>query len=151
VSGDDGHVHPTQDDAVVATLSEAVGGPVGSRAGRARWWTPVRVILAMAAFTCALGMLQKAPCISGEPPDQNYRYSHMCYSDLPPLYTLRGMVEHEWPYSDDEQVRARFDVMEYPVGIAYWAWGTAWVTHLLNGSPDLEERYRQSLGEVSAR
>ena len=148
-AGEKGHVHPTQDDNVVATLSEGVGGPVGSRAGRARWWTPVRVILAMTALTCALGMVQKAPCISGEPSDQNYRYSHMCYSDLPPLYTLRGLVQHEWPFSDDEQVRARYDVMEYPVGIAYWAWGASWVTHWLNGSPDLAGRSRQSVGDLS--
>ena len=56
---------------------------------------------------------------------------------------LRGLVEHEWPYSDDEQVRARYEVMEYPVGIAYWAWGASWLTHVLNGSPDLAERYQQ--------
>ena len=143
------YVHPTRDDGVVATLSESVGGPVGSRAGRARWWTPVRVILAMTALTCALGLVQKAPCISGEPSDQNYRYSHMCYSDLPPLYTLRGLVQHEWPFSDDEQVRARYEVMEYPVGIAYWAWGASWVTHWLNGSPDLDARSRQAVGDLS--
>ena len=40
--------------------------------------------------------------------------------------------------------------MEYPVGISYWAWGTAWVTHWLNGSPDIEPRYQQSAGDVSA-
>ena len=40
--------------------------------------------------------------------------------------------------------------MEYPVGISYWAWGTAWVTHWLNGSPDIESRYQQSVGDVSA-
>ena len=68
-------------------------------------------------------------------------YSHMCYSDLPFLYTGRGFVELNWPYTGDEQVRSRYDVMEYPVGIAYYAWGAAWVTHWLNGSPDLEPRF----------
>jgi uncharacterized membrane protein len=33
--------------------------------------------------------------------------------------------------------------MEYPVGIAYWAWGTAWVTHWLAGSPDIHPRALQ--------
>ena len=42
----------------------------------------------------------------------------MCYSDLPYLYTGRGLAELDWPYSDDPQVRARYEVMEYPVGIA---------------------------------
>jgi uncharacterized membrane protein len=41
-------------------------------------------------------------------------------------------------------------VMEYPVGIAYWAYGAAWVTHWLNGSPDVEARYGQPVGDVSA-
>ncbi len=50
-----GHVHPTRDDPVVAALSEAVGGPVGDRAGRHPWWTPVRVVLALAAICLALG------------------------------------------------------------------------------------------------
>ncbi|MEZ5194408.1 MAG: glycosyltransferase 87 family protein [Nocardioides sp.] len=53
----------------------------------------------------------------------------MCYSDLPYLYTGRGLAELNWPYTTDEQVRARYDVMEYPVGISYYAWATAWVTH----------------------
>ena len=62
----------------------------------------------------------------------------MCYSDLPYLYTGRGFAELNWPYSDDAQVRAATTSMEYPVGISYWAWGTAWVTHWLSGSPDLD-------------
>ena len=53
----------------------------------------------------------------------------MCYSDLPYLYTGRGFAELNWPYTDDAQVRARYDVMEYPVGISYFAWASAWVTH----------------------
>lgn len=145
-----GHVHPTRDDAVVAALSEGIGGPVGEHAGRARWWTPVRVLLLLTAVTLAVGMVQKAPCIAGDPSSPNYRYSHMCYSDLPPLYTLRGFAELEWPYSGDEQVRERYQVMEYPVGISYWAWGAAWVTHALNGFPELDERYRTPPGELGA-
>ncbi len=136
------HVHPTHDDPLVAGLSEGVGGPVGPRAGRSRWWTPTGVVLMLAAVTFALGLLQKAPCAQDSWADGTTRYSAMCYSDLPYLYTGRGLVEHEWPYSTDPQVRARFEVMEYPVGIAYWAWGTAWVTHAVVGFPDLEERYR---------
>ncbi|MCX6398762.1 MAG: glycosyltransferase 87 family protein [Propionibacteriales bacterium] len=136
------HVHATQDDPVVAALSEVVGGPMGERARPHRWWTPARVLLLLTALTCCLGLLQKAPCSLAEGKDQNWVYSHMCYTDLRPLYVPRGLAEHAWPYSDDEQTRARYEVMEYPVGIAYWAWGTAWVTHWLNGSPDVEERYQ---------
>ena len=49
----------------------------------------------------------------------------MCYSDLPYLYTGRGFAELNWPYTDDAQVRARYQAMEYPVGIAYFAYGAA--------------------------
>ncbi len=144
-------VDPTADDPVVASLSEGVGGPVGTRAGRHRWWTPVRVILALTAICFALGMVQKSGCYKSTWQNDQARYTHMCYSDLPYLYTGRGFVELNWPYSDDEQVRARYEVMEYPVGISYWAWGTAWVTHWLNGSPDLSERYLKPIGDVSAQ
>jgi hypothetical protein len=30
----------------------------------------------------------------------------------------RGLAELDWPYTDDPQVRARYEVMEYPVGIS---------------------------------
>lgn len=136
----DERVNPTHDDPVVTALSEGVGGPLGTRAGRHRWWTPVRVVLALTAVCFALGMVQKSDCYQDTWLNGNARYSHMCYSDLPYLYTGRGFAELNWPYSDDDQVRARYEVMEYPVGISYWAWGTAWLTHWLNGSPDLDQR-----------
>ena len=138
---DGDRVHPTRDDPVVTSLSESVGGPLGTRAGRHPWWTPVRVVLALTALCFALGMVQKTPCFDDSWQDNDARYAHMCYSDLPYLYTGRGLVELNWPYSGDEQVRARYDVMEYPVGIAYFAWATAWATHWASGSPDIEPRF----------
>ena len=144
------HVHPTLDDPVVTGLSEVVGGPMGERARPHRWWTPLRVLLLLTACTFALGLVQKAPCSLAEGKDQNWVYSHMCYTDLKPLYVPRGMAEHAWPYSDDAQTRARYETMEYPVGISYWAWGTAWVTHWLNGSPDVEARYKEPVDALYA-
>jgi uncharacterized membrane protein len=147
--GDRAWVDPTVDDPVVASLSEGVGGPVGRRAGRHPWWTPIRVLLAMTVVCVALGMVQKGNCYDDTWQNGQARYTHMCYSDLPYLYTGRGFAELSWPYSDDPQTRARYEVMEYPVGIAYWAYGAAWVTHWLNGSPDIEPRYSQSVGDLS--
>ena len=135
-----GVVAPTHEDRVVATLSEGIGGPAGLHAGRHRSWTPVRVLLALAAVVMALGMVQKSECYGQTWTNGNTRYTHMCYSDLPYLYTGRGFAELAWPYSDDPTTRSRYDVMEYPVGISYWAWGTAYVTHWLAGSPDLAPR-----------
>lgn len=144
-------VQPTVEDPVVEALSEPVGGPIGTRAGRHPWWTPVRVVLALTALTFALGMVQKQPCAETNWDDGQLRYAAMCYSDLPYLYSLRGFAEMEWPYTDDEQVRARYQAMEYPVGISSWAFGTAWVTHVLAGSPDVTERYDTSVESLSGR
>ena len=144
-------VHPTLDDPVVGALSESIGGPLGERSLGHPWWTPMRVVLLLAAVTFALGMVQKAPCFDSGWRDGQQRYSHMCYSDLPYLYTGRGFAELNWPYSPDEQVRERYQTMEYPVGISYWAWGTAWVTHWLSGSPDLEPRYAQPADSLGGR
>lgn len=143
----DGHVHPTRDDPVVTALSEGIGGPMGRR-GKGHWLTPASVILLLTGLCFAIGLAQKSSCYADTWGDGQSRYSHMCYSDLPYLYTGRGMVEHSWPYTDDEQTRDRFEVMEYPVGISYWAWGTAWATHLLTGLPDLDERYAQAPGDL---
>ncbi len=137
---DPGPVHPTRDDPVLAGASEAIGGPAGSRTGRHRWWTPVRVLLALAAVVLALGMVQKSSCYVDTWADGHQRYAHMCYSDLPYLYTGRGLAELAPPYTDDAQVRERYPAMEYPVGIASAAWGTAALTQWLHGSPDLALR-----------
>lgn len=142
-------VDPTRDDPVVAALSEGVGGPMGTRGGRHRWWTPVRVVLAMTAVCFTLGMVQKTSCYEDSWRSNDVRYTHMCYSDLPYLYTGRGFVEDLWPYTDDSQDRARYSVMEYPVGISYWAWGMAGLTHLLSGSPDLEARSATPVGDLA--
>jgi uncharacterized membrane protein len=133
-------VHPTREDPVAVALSEGLGGPIGDRATRHPWWTPTRVVILLAAACFCLGMVQKTPCFNDGWRDGN-QYADMCYSDLPFLYTGRGLAELAWPYSADEDTRARHQVMEYPVGIAYWAWGTAWVTHWLAGSPDIDPRY----------
>ena len=46
--------HPTLEDPVAAALSEAVGGPLGEHSAAHRWWTPVRVVLALTAVCFAL-------------------------------------------------------------------------------------------------
>ena len=143
-----GHVHPTLDDPGIARVSEVVGGPVGDHAGRHPWWTPARVVLVLAALCFSLGMVQKSSCYDANWTNGDSRYTHMCYSDLPYLYTGRGFAELNWPYTSDPQVRDRYPAMEYPVVISYWAYGTAWVTHWISGSPDLRERYLMQPDEL---
>lgn len=139
-SGESGPVAPSRDDPTLAAVSDGIGGPLGTRSAGHRWWTPVRIVLAMAAVCMALGIVQKAPCYAENWSGDSTRYTHMCYSDLPYLYTGRGLADRAWPYSDDATVRARHEVMEYPVGIAYFAYAAAWVTQIAVGSPDLELR-----------
>jgi len=74
----------------------------------------------------------------------------MCYSDLPYLYVGRGFAELEWPYSDAIDVRDRYEVMEYPAGISYYAYGAARVTHWLSGFPNLLPRAAMSSAELYA-
>ena len=143
-------VRPTDDDPLLSALSRGVGGPVGERAGHHGWWTPVRVILALTAVAFALGMLQKAPCYDAKWTNSQSRYSEMCYSDLPYLYVGRGFAEMEWPYSDALHVRDRYEVMEYPVGISYYAYGASKVTYWLSGFPNLLPRGAMSQGELYA-
>lgn len=132
---------PTREDPIARAVSEGVGGPLGARARRHRWWTPVRVLLALAAVMFALGMVQKTSCATQSWANGESRYTHMCYSDLPYLYSGRGFAERAWPYSDDAVLRARYpQVMEYPVGISYWAYGTAVAAQVLAGGADLAAR-----------
>jgi uncharacterized membrane protein len=141
---------PSLDDPVVGALSEGVGGPVGSHAGRHPWWTPLRVLLALTAVVIAVGMAQKASC-AGEDWRGENRYTSMCYTDLAFLYVGRGLAEGEWPYTSDPQVRARHQVMEYPVGIAYGAWAMAQATRGLAGSGDLEVRGQVPVADLYAQ
>ena len=144
-------IHPTQDDSVVETWSAGIGGPLGEHARTGRsWFTPTRVILLLVAVTFALGMLQKNACYDTNWRDPDVTYSRMCYSDLPFLYTGRGFADQAFPYTDDEDTRSRYEAMEYPVGISYWAWATAKVAYVVNGSPDLGTRFAAPADEVAA-
>ncbi|HEX7186745.1 MAG TPA: glycosyltransferase 87 family protein [Actinomycetes bacterium] len=112
-------VAPSRDDPVVRRGSEVLGGPLGRRAltGR-RWWTPLRVLLALTFLTCGLGLIQKDYCRdNGWAAPGNY--VHACYSDIPPLYFGRGLADGEVPYIGQSGERQ----VEYPVltGAAMWA------------------------------
>lgn len=142
--------HPTLEDPVATAASEAIGGPIGEHARPARWWTPVRVVLLLTALCFVAGMLQKQPCYEDNWMDGQERYSAMCYSDLPYLYVGRGFAELTWPYDADTEVRAKYEVMEYPVGISYFAWGAAWLTHWVSGSPDVDPRSEMGQSDLYA-
>ncbi len=121
-------------------MSGVIGGPVGRHAliGRARFWTPLRVMFAIALVFLALGWSTKAPCLVSTgtgPGDQrvanwaNQRaYYELCYSDTVPLYGAELLSQGKFPYKSswvetdasgkpqiryDGQTAVRY--MEYPV------------------------------------
>jgi uncharacterized membrane protein len=127
-------VAPTRDDPVPRAASDAVGGPLGRRAGGSRFWTPVRVLVALTFLTCAVGLLQKDYCRdSGWSAPGNY--THACYSDIPPLYFGRGLADGEVPYVNQEPERQ----VEYPVLTGAAMWLTAQLV------PDDDDGSRRSL------
>jgi uncharacterized membrane protein len=115
-------VAPTHDDPVATAASESIGGPLGSHARSHPWWTPVRVVLAVATVAMLVGMLQKSPCVKDHWLHDNVRYGAMCYSDVPYLYAGRGFAAGYVPYTD---TGGRYQPMEYPVLIGYFAYVAA--------------------------
>ena len=112
---------PSLTDPTAWRASFAVGGPWGRHAGvnRGAWWTPVRVILAMACFTLLLGFLQKSPCANGDWTGYK-QYTHMCYSDVVPLWSDERLDTGAVPYRDT--------TVEYPVLTGAFMWLTADLT-----------------------
>ncbi len=125
---------PTHEDPTLASASEAIGGPSGRRMMPSWWWTPVRVVMAVAGVVWLLGMAHQVPCATKHWSDQETNYHYLCYSDVTYLYTSGGLAELQLPYTDSG---GRYEDLKYPVVVGYFAYGTAWLTHALSGFPDL--------------
>lgn len=128
-------IAPTQDDEFVVGASERIGGPLTrhwlpySMAPQG-WWNPIRVLIAMGAVTFLIGIFQKLPCISSGWASPE-RYVTMCYSDIPPLYSLRGFSSGVFPYVS--QPLPGQEQLEYPVLTGLFMTVATWFTPLLGG------------------
>lgn len=118
---------------------------MGEHARPHRFWTPVRVLLALFTVTFTLALVQKYPCGATSWSDNDVRHARMCYSDIPYLYTGRGFAEHRWPYHVDD---ARYAVMEYPVGISYLAWGVSELVRPFHTGPSQHQRANTDAGDL---
>lgn len=85
----------------------------------------------MGALTFTLGIIQKIPCISSGWASPE-RYVTMCYSDIPPLYALRGFSHGVFPYIS--QPLPGQEQLEYPVLTGLFMTVANWLTPLFGGS-----------------
>jgi uncharacterized membrane protein len=87
-----------------------IGGPLGAHSvrpgGNAKFWNPVRVVLAMVCLTLSLHWVQKVPCSDGNW-DNLEQFKYFCYTDVLALYYSDGLAEGQMPYRDH--------LVEYPV------------------------------------
>ncbi|MDI1288947.1 MAG: glycosyltransferase 87 family protein, partial [bacterium] len=100
---------------VVASSVGWLGGRVGRRARvGGTWWKPVRVLVVLAAIGYIIGYLADLPCRSNvwAIPD---RYEHLCYTDISPLYSIRGFADGILPYLNPNPTGQSLQYLEYPV------------------------------------
>ena len=118
-------IAPTRTDPVAAAASEVIGGPLGRYAAltrhtaRSAWQPAAAVLIGLSSLSIALGLLQKAHCLSKgwNTPDQ---FWHACYSDLPIVYQSAGLG-HAMPYLPGAQP------LDQPLisGLVMWLVGLA--------------------------
>jgi uncharacterized membrane protein len=137
-------VVPSWTEPVVRRASRIIGGPLGRHAqvGRQWFWTPLRVVLLLAALVLAAGWLFKAPCLVEQRTSQgpqlnwqdNRQYTAMCYTDVIPRYSMgdlapSGAFPYKTPWTQNAgtpQARTRY--MEYPVLTGVFQWANAKIT-----------------------
>ena len=144
----DGVVAPTQDDPLVAHLSERAGGPAGRRLrssgsgtpaepsgaaapsdgsprAAARFWSIPRILVAMTVAMILLSALSMQWCrVNGWAGDG--MNLHGCYSDVAALYPARELDQNPWaPFSGEHW-------FEYPVLTGLVAVVAALITHGLD-------------------
>ena len=129
-----------------------VGGPVGDARAAAPLVDAGAGGAALPRSASPSGMLQKAAATPRPWSDGDARYTQMCYSDLPYLYTGRGLRRAEWPYSDDAQVRARYRRSWSTRSASPTAPGAPrWVTHAVAGRPTSATATRRPADELVRR
>lgn len=130
------------EEPIAGDFRQFLGGRMGrfARVGAQEYWTPVRIILALALLFLAFGYLSKANCLQsqGEPGAAHLDWSGNkqlisgCYSDIVPLYKGRGLDQDIFPYAFSWQDNGRTRYLEYPVGTGYFQWIMATLTRVLS-------------------
>ena len=123
----------------IAASVDGIGGRVGrwARSG-ASWWSPVRILVLVAGLAYIVGYVLDKSCRDDlwKAPE---RYEHLCYTDIAPLYALRGFADHLLPYL---QAMPNGQHLEYPVLTGAFMQLAAMITKLL------DEARQQAMGAV---
>ncbi|WP_136611465.1 glycosyltransferase family 87 protein [Sinomonas albida] len=105
-------ISPSRNDPLVHTLSEGLGGPLGSHAApgsvRGVFWRPELILLILTVVAAIAGVLIKGYCrVNGwTSPSEFYA---TCYSDFPTLFKERGLADGVLP------LFSHGTLFEYPV------------------------------------
>lgn len=111
---------PSLADPVVADAAGMVGGPWGRYAAHPRWRkATLAALLVLAGLFLAAGYVEKAPCADGQWAG-NLQYTHICYSDIIPLWHAERLDVGAVPYRDT--------AVEYPVLTGAFMWISADIT-----------------------
>lgn len=142
VDVDADRVLPSWSDPVVRSASGLVGGPWGRHGvvGRARFLTPLRVLLAFAVLTLLLAWVKERPC-AYDPWTGRLQYTHMCYSDAIPLYGIEGIEQGVLPYYGIDP--------GVPVGSPTYSWGRVEYPVLIAGFWVVADGFGRVLTDVS--
>jgi uncharacterized membrane protein len=84
------------------------------------------VVLAATTVTLLAGLVVKAPCASGEW-GKGIQYTHLCYSDLVPLFGTEHLDGGRLPYIDHCPREAGQQCDEYPVLTMWFMRVAAWI------------------------
>ena len=131
--------HPSRSDGFVRGLSGLIGGPLGDHAvarerpssGERRFWTAMRIVLALTCLTLALHWVQKSPCQDGAWVN-NEQYTRFCYTDVLALYYAERLNEGAVPYADHP--------VEYPVLTGYFMGALGLPVHAIGeGNPGINQ------------
>lgn len=123
-------VAPTHDDPLLAQNSELIGGPSGTLSTRrSRWWSPLRVLVVLTALGYSVGLWLDSSC-RGTQWASPERYEHLCYTDIHPFYSLKGLADGVLPYVGHASPEQMIDA---PVLVGLFMQVSAMVTSVLHG------------------
>jgi uncharacterized membrane protein len=146
---------PSQEDPAAIGASRLIGGRWGAHAGgpTSRWWTPIRIVLALTVLVTVFGYLQKSPCLT-HPYSNDYQYTRVCYTDTYALYTAEGLNARRTAtggVTGRLSVPYRDHPVEYPPIIGGLMWAAAELTAFVHpGAADVNGIHNTTFFNLTA-